>query len=511
MGHGPPSSGMRDEARITSEASRPLLSLLAPCCCSRAAASAMVSGISVRWHGRRQREREPTLLEQALMPDTLVGILGCLGAKTLGVAVRCSRSWRSLVNSNGVWRQACELCWADKQLTPYMKVWLQEPPFGSRAACSSTLVPKFQNGPHKDTCKTWKHRYAYALRDSKRNYIFPGELCEDVSIDLTTGKPFPRRWHLHIRFDRWQDKEVIFAPEPSFGRTRFNINTFRRSLFEVMPWRPCYSEDDNGQRELTAEEVAKGFPMLRVASLRSPLHIGRSADWGFTLKPMQDDNRFSMSFMSRQLSATEHWHASRVNPELWTIYLRAWGRNCRPKGPHGSWEVAKAFQGTMPARSWYNCVITFSFLDEQRGNCCMMFRNEEGELGSPIVFDFFAGAGTAVLQEGHLDLYYRSQPVQPVRWMRGPNSCCEGRAGGLSPLVLLIDSTFFYRGERGVRPVCIPEGLPTAQSFWTDACGIAVDGLSEEASDSDSDESDASWATAQEPPDIEAQLDRLMS
>ena len=169
----------------------------------------------------------------------------------------------------------------------------------------------------------------------------------------------------------------------------------------------------------------------------------------------------------------EHALARVSSPHVFTLYLqpqraprpRSRLARCGHLGPQGSWEVFRGYQGTMPAKSWTGTVISLAFTDDDEwGMCTMTWPDEEGRPGFGMLYRFFTAAGASEHTEGHIDLYMGTDPVQPLRWIRG--AADEGFAAGrMPPMALVMDSTFFFRGERPHRPAGIPEGLPSIHSF----------------------------------------------
>ena len=149
--------------------------------------------------------------------------------------------------------------------------------------------------------------------------------------------------------------QAIFNELPLHGTSThhhpFHIGVFTRSLFELVPWQPYYGEDAGLQEELEATrsedppgarpsgfpstdgaairrsstgacrgrcvETHKsgfgiffpsqanaeivGFPMVRIPTLPFPLELGRTPDWGWTMRMVQGE-RVQCVFTSRQLS-----------------------------------------------------------------------------------------------------------------------------------------------------------------------------------------------------------------
>lgn len=147
-----------------------------------------------------------------------------------------------------------------------------------------------------------------------------------------------RRWSVTIQFERSFDVEAFFHEDGTFRDTA-------RFRDEVVPWRFVYGLNGEVSVQIVVER-----PSL------APFRVRRTADdWGWQLVSTGSFANMAI-FTSRQLGPDAHEVASRVSPEIVTLYM-VWsgcietgGDDCT--GIYGAWICFGAFQGTMPANSW---------------------------------------------------------------------------------------------------------------------------------------------------------------
>lgn len=402
------------------------------------------------------------------LQDVSVVTLAFVDAAALCRLACCSHLVRVTADADPIWRSACVRFWEDKQHTLYMRRWLAgERPSGSGG-------PRPAPGPELGGPTSWKERYAFALRDRHRCRIFREELCEDAAVDPSTGRPWPRRWHLLVHFDRWQDKELVFRPSPGEPPQGFHFSTFQDNVYAEVPWEEARPLEDEVEDTTDDAAAAPGaMALIGIPSVRFPLRPGRRSDWGWTLRPAvsaaePEEDEELLLIASRQLSAAAHQRAGTFSPELFTLCLEP-VRRCLPYGPSGTWEVALAFQGTLTAGTWVGTQISFEFLDELHGMCGMAFPSDE-RLHPPTLlhFPFFCEAGASAKSEGHIDLHMESS-VLLGRWSRGPPA-----AHSSAPLALVVNFASFFGHEPMTRPASLPTGLPGLCEAWEVLGAVSV-------------------------------------
>jgi len=403
------------------------------------------------------------------LQDVALSILGYLEASALLTLAQCCCCCRGAAGSDRAWRLVCERLWSARQQSVMMRCWLAEPH-------GQGVDP----GVEAKEERVWRDRYIAALKDSRRCLITHEELCEDTSVDPATGRPFPRRWHLRVYLDRWQDKEVVFPLNGGDG-SAFHVSVLQWKLFDEVPWRPFRGEASQLDLLDPGEVEEAGFTAILVPTLPFPLNVTRTEDWGWFLSPAAEQ---VMELTSRQLSVRGHINARRATSELFTLYLQASSRRCGESGLGGSWEVVHGFQGTMPARTWAGLVVEFKCSNPRSGICSMTFPSDDMGFQPALLFHFSASSLVAAepggaedeelsidgCREGLLELYQGSTPMQLVKWLRG----APAEPGTLPPLVLIIDASLPYRGVWPTRPEGIPEGLPSLDDV---ASAVRADSL----------------------------------
>jgi len=229
-----------------------------------------------------------------------------------------------------------------------------------------------------------------------------------------------------------------------------------------------------------------GCTLLEVPSLPFLLRVGRTADWGWSLTPVEGPGRTeaptrngfghigrALHFTSRQLSPLEHHCASQTPSATFTLYLKA-GHDCNAQGLQGSWECFDGFQGTMRAPTWVGSCITFEFLepdpDEEggaalSGSCRMSFAEGTSQAMS---LTFRAEPQASQSKEGHMELFVGSLGQgQPCFWQRGSRETSVGDAESpptpLPPLVLVLTMGMFFGSGPTPSPTSIPLGLPSLE------------------------------------------------
>jgi len=420
---------------------------------------------------------------EVLAPDLLVlGLLGSLAARDLG-ALGCASRWaRRLSSDEAVWRAACLHCWRGKQHSVFMRRWLAETgdvDFGDHVSVVQSCHEQDATELRGMELQSWRQRYKFAWDDRERTHIWLQELCEDASLHPSTGRPCRRRWHLRLRLERWQDKEVVFHPSGG-AWANFNINVFQRSLYEELPWRPAFQDepDFSDSTECGAMERAQtgSFPFVRLPSLPFLLRVHRAADWGWALVP--HDGPSVLRLASRQLSAQQQFEAELASPALFTLYLEACSKQCGQHGFHGIWQVKSGFQGTMPASSWLGATFSFRFHTSCQGVCGILHHG--CDINASCFINFSTNEEPAGRGEGGLVASLGAGPVEAsgppafrMTWRRGQPSDCQ--LGAAPALLLLIDATpSFCPDAPAVWPSQIPAGLPPlatqaeAVQVWSD-------------------------------------------
>lgn len=447
-----------------------------------------------RGGGELHADGFPAVLAQ----DPALSILGFLEVSDLGTFAACARSAAEAAGDDAVWCSACRRLWAGKQCSFPMRQWLAEvgdEPCGIRTEMSPVVsrsescegvsqqgeagIDRGLEVSPSEVC-SWRQRFAFAINDRHRCCIRLQELCEDAALDPETDRPYRRRWHLQVRFERWHDKEVVFHPTGGTWQS-FDINHFQEMQFEELSWRPA-DHDYPGLFDLPDDATSQAggsFPFIRVPSLPFLLRVCRTADWGWALVPAGGPPVIHL--VSRQLSLRQHEEARLTSAEFFTLYLQASSKGCRAHGPHGKWEVMAGYHGTMPARSWIGATVVFT-LDgpaAQSGSCSISFCDDAG--GCESISCFVETAVDLGEAQGLLDAYLGAD-LQTSRFRMAWRRATPTGDDTLPPMLLLVDGTASRHsfGSHS-QPACIPPGLPPLDAHAQTVDCADLDGSPDDA------------------------------